>query len=159
MTTMHVELYDKQLLWKNFRGEKSRFNARGERTFSVLLEDPEEAEKLKNDGWNIKPLRPAEGETIVSWHLPVKVNYESKIPPKVVWISEGQNKKLMLSDQTVSILDFQTIRRADLRLNAYEWTVDGSSGIKAYLDTLYAVVEESGVDALYTDYDMAMSEE
>lgn len=139
------------LIFKNFRGEKGQFNEAGNRTFSIYLDDMDLIEDLQKDGWAVKFLRNEDGE-ITGGHLQVKLNYASRYPPRVHKVVESNRTPTALSEATVEMLDYLPIKSADVILNPYEWNVRGESGIKAYLDTMYAVIEENELDLKWANY-------
>ena len=57
--TNNIMIENARLIFKNFSGEESKFNRGGNKNFCVVL-DPEMAQDLADEGWNIKYLRPRE---------------------------------------------------------------------------------------------------
>ncbi len=133
------------VIFKNFRGEKGTYNEEGVRTFSVVIEDLEQATDLIIQGWALKPLKNEDGE-VEAYHLPVKVNYASRQPPRIYKISMVNNAQLPLDDKTIDMLDYLPIDYVDLIVNPYSWEVRGETGIKAYCQTMYVVIEENALD-------------
>ena len=136
-----------RLLFRNFDGKPGRYNKKGERSFSAGI-DPETAEQLRADGWNVKVREPRDPDDDPLYYLPVKVNFEN-IPPKVVVVTS--KKQRYLSEDLVGMLDWAEIEKADVVLNAYDWSVDGNHGRTAYLKTLYATIFEDELSEDYAD--------
>ena len=64
-----------RILYRNFKGEESAYNRKGDRNFCVIIDDPEFAKKLIKDGWNIKYTNPKEDSDYEPVpYLPVRVN-------------------------------------------------------------------------------------
>jgi hypothetical protein len=136
-----------QIIFKNFAGEKSQFNKAGDRNFSVLIEDEALAMALQDQGWNIRELRSRDDEP-PNHHLPVKVEFEGGFPPRVVAIKSAG--RLSLDSGTIAMLDYMPVLEADVVINPYNWDVNGVQGVKAYLRTMYAVIDEDEFDVKYS---------
>lgn len=144
--TLMIE--DAQIIFRNFSGAKGQFNAEGDRNFCVIL-DPDVAAQLKEDGWNVKYLKPREEGDKEQPILRVKVNYKG-VPPKIVLITSSG--KSVIGEDEVGLLDSAEIKTVDLTISPYEWTIEGrGSGISAYLKTMYATIEEDEFEKKYMD--------
>lgn len=126
--------------FRNFSGNKGIYNKEGERSFVIFLDEPI-ANELKDEGWNIRFPKPNENidpeEDTRRPYLSVKVEF-GEFPPKIVLIANGQNS--WLDEESVNMLDTAEIQNVDIILNPYHWNVNGRSGIKAYLNTMYATI-------------------
>lgn len=142
-----VVLEDVQIIFRNFSGRAGMYNKEGDRSFAVKL-TPEWAEELTNRGWNVKYLRPQEDEEVGPAYVSVKINFNGPRPPKVFIVtSKGRTQ---LDESTIEMLDWADILQVDLILNPYQYTVNGRSGISAYLESIYVTIME---DALQQKYD------
>ena len=72
-------------------------------------------------------------------------------PPKIVCIPNLTRRKVFITEQTVDSLDYVEILNVDLTINPYVWEVNGNSGVKAYLSTMYVTIAEDPLDAKYED--------
>lgn len=145
-----LTLFDVQTIFKNFMGTEKPFNPAGNRNFSILI-DPASAEDMAKDGWNIKYMKPREGDDPndpLQAHLPVKVNFKGRPPTVVMVTSKG---KTPLTEDMVGALDYVIFKKADLTINPYRWDVSGKQGITAYCKTLYVTIEEDPLDLAYAD--------
>lgn len=140
-----------RLIFKNFAGEESKFNRRGNRNFCVILEH-DDAMNLMDAGWNIKELNSREDEEPL-YYLQTTVSFDN-IPPKVVLVS-GRTKTI-LDETTIESLDYAEIANVDLIIRPYHWEVNGKTGIKAYLKTMYVTVEVDEFAAKYEDMEEEM---
>jgi hypothetical protein len=143
-----TELFeDARIVFKNFKGAEGKYNQEGDRNFCLLL-DQDRAERLFAKGWNVKSLRAKEEGDLEQPYLQVSVQHKNK-PPKIsIVTSKG---KTYLEEEMCEILDWVDIARVDLILNPYEWSVNGKSGVKAYLKTLVAIIEEDYLELKYAD--------
>ena len=143
-----------QIIFRNFAGKEGQYNREGDRNFGVLL--PEDvATQMAEDGWNVKFLKPREedegDESPPQGWLPVSVNFDKGRPPRVVMItSRGRTN---LDGDTVEMLDWADIKNVDLIVRPYEWSVQGKTGIKAYLQSLYVTIEEDELEKKYAEMD------
>ena len=126
--------------FKNFSGLEGEFNKAGERSFAVFLDD-ELAEKLAADGWNVKYPKDrdfGDEEDTRQAYLIVEVAF-GRFPPKVVTITNDVIQTVY--EDKIHTLDSLKFDNVDMVLNPYHWTVNGKSGIKAYLKAIYLTVE------------------
>lgn len=145
----NISIDNAQIRFRNFTGEPTKFDkAGGKRTFSVIL-DPDMADKLRDDGWNVKSWEP-EGADEPIYHLPVEISY--KIYPPKVWMISG-NKKTMLQEDTISALQYAEFTKVQLIIRPYCWEVNGKSGIKAYVKAMYVSIEEDEFEKEYRNFE------
>lgn len=140
-----------KIIFRNFAGLSGPYNDRGDRTFSVLIDDVDLADDLKSLGWAVKPLKFDPGEE-PAWHLPVKVNLDSNYPPQIIKVSPSTKRKVNLFGNTVETLDILDIEYVDVVLNPYLWTINDKRGVKAYLRSMYVMITESVLDLKWADY-------
>lgn len=123
---------------KNFSGNTSMYNPTGRRCFTVIL-DQETAERVMEEGWNVKAKEGREEGDPMRFYLDVNVKYE-KFPPAVYLITS--RSKTTLDEDTVGQLDGASITNCDLIITPYHWEFNGKTGIKAYLKSGYFTIEE-----------------
>lgn len=144
-----VLIEDAVIGFKNFAGKVGPYNKNGERDFVVFL-DPEVAEQLEKEEWNIKWPKPNDDippeEDTRKPYFNVKVEF-GDWPPKAVMIV-GETATLLDEDR-IAELDTAEIVNVDLEINPYHWQVNGKQGVKAYLKAIYATLDTSGFAAKY----------
>lgn len=149
--TSNFKKEDAIIIFKNFQGEKSKFNKEGDRNFGVLLSD-EEADVLAADGWNVKTLkpRPDDPEQYEQPWLPVKVKF-GQIPPIAQLITD--KGKYSLDEETIGQLDWTRFKSCDVIIRPYNYEAfnghDG--GVSAYLKAIYVVKDEDEFERKYAD--------
>lgn len=126
-----------RMIFKNFAGEESKFNRAGNRNFCVILDNDDDVQNLLELGWNIKVLTPRDEDEKPVHYLQVSVGF-GNIPPKITLIS-GRTRTALTED-TVETLDYAEVENVDLIIRPYNWEVNGKTGVKAYLKTMYVSV-------------------
>ena len=161
-------LKNAKIIYRNFVGEKKRFNKLGDRNFHVVIEDEKLADLLMKDGWNLKPFKPRldDEEAMPGYHMEVAINFESSQPPKIIMITEIEvnddsvecgtkivRKGVILSEETAGLLDSAHILKTDIEIRPYNWGPDdsGRTGVKAYLKTLWVTIKADPFAEEYSD--------
>ena len=148
-----IKIQHAKIKYRNFRGVEQDYNPEGRRIFTLVIGDKEMAQRIKDDGWNLRYKEnkydpDAEPEA----QLKVRVNYEGKYPPTVKMRTETSDF-VELTKETVGQLDTAEIVNIDLEVVPSRWERrDGSSGITAYLKKMEVVIEEDNISTGYGDY-------
>jgi len=143
----NILMEDARIIFRNFAGKEGKYNREGDRNFCVLL-DPDLAEALDRDGWNVKALRGREEGDPDQPYLQVSVGFKNR-PPKVVMVTS--RGRTTLGEDEIELLDWVDIRTVDLIIRPYNWDVSGKTGIKAYLKSIFITIDEDELDLKYAD--------
>ena len=150
----HLQIDDARIAFRNFRGLEKEYNRAGERNFSWVIEDPDYAEYLKEQGWNVRIKPPREEGDAPYCHLPVKVKMTGST--LVVLVRSGM-PNLELNEESVGCLDLMDIERIDMDIRPYNWVVNEGKasekrGRAAYLQTMYVVQSVNRFKERYENY-------
>lgn len=152
-TDGQLMIEDAKIVFRNFAGKEGMYNAEGDRNFCVLLDD-DLAQKLVADGWNVKTLRAREEGDEPQPYIQISVKYRGRNgntvrPPSIVMVtSKGRTP---LSEDECEILDWVDIQNVDLIVRSFQWAVNGKTGIKAYLKSIYITIQEDALQLKYAD--------
>lgn len=149
-----------KIRWRNFAGRQERFNAEGDRNFTIFL-TPHDSERLTEIGLNVKTLPPKEEGQDPLDFLKVKVNFRGR-PPRLVLVTH--RGRTQLDQDTAGLLDTAEIKRietpdgrieemVDLILSPYWWENEqaGTGGIAVSVKSLYMTIVEDELEMMYGD--------
>jgi len=137
---------DAPIIFRNFAGKEGQYNREGDRNFAIILA-PDVAIAMLADGWNVRYLEPREEGDDPTPYISVSVNFKNR-PPRVVLLTA--TSRTQLDEDSVEVLDWADIKTADLIARAYDWVVNGKTGTKAYLQSLFVTIEEDLLEQKYS---------
>lgn len=143
-----LQINDARIIYRNLRGEGSKFNREGDRNFAVVIPNQELADELIDRGWNVKIKEPRDEGEEPFRYLPVKVKFNDR-GPQVYLVSGTAHREL--SEDMVSIVDEIDICSVNLDVRPYDWEVNGKTGRTAYLQSMEVIQEIDRFAARYAE--------
>lgn len=134
-----------ELVFLNFAGKEGPYNKKGDRNFSVILTQ-ELAATLMADGWNVKFLQPRDEGDTETPYIQVAVRFDIR-PPRVVMLTSST--RTQLGESQVEVLDYAEIEKVDFIASGYDWELNGKSGTKAYLQSMFVTIREDPLEIKY----------
>lgn len=128
-----LQIDDARIIFRNFEGRGDKYNREGDRNFAVVIPDQDVAERMVEDGWNVKIRPPREEGDDPFMYLPVKVKFNDRGPNVYLVTGKRQNK---LDEEAVGLLDNVDIESVDMDVRPYDWEVNGKTGRTAYLQSI-----------------------
>ena len=154
MVRKQLNLEGAQIGFRNFEGREGQYNRAGDRSFVVFLNE-ELANELEKEGWNVKWPKASDRDPEEDTRQPyiqIAARYDN-VPPKVYLISKSQKNEEpninLLNESEIGMLDWSEFQQIDLVIRPYEYTVNGKSGVKAYLKTGYFTLSDDGFSSKY----------
>lgn len=138
---------DARIMFRNFAGLEGQYNRQGDRNFCVML-DEGLARTMAADGWNIKTLKSRDADEDDQPYIQVAVSFKNRPPTIMMITSKGRTP---IPEDMCEVIDWIDIKTVDLIVSPYAWSVNGKNGIKAYLKSLYVVVNEDYLALKYAN--------
>lgn len=142
------------IIFRNFAGRPTKFVPDGgKRTFTVLFDDAELAQRMIDDGWSVR-FRGEEPDIPGRPSLTVKVNFESHNPP----IIEQNTTRgcTRLDAESVCALDFDEIVSAKMRIRGWEYE---PGKLSAYLVRMEVDIQDDYTDSYGHSYNDAVEDD
>lgn len=137
-----------EIFMVNFAGRVTDNNPKGHRQFAWKIPTPEMAEAMKEEGWAVWYTKESEryGEPApcitveMRWHNTKELEH---LNPKIYRCTRKHPTGVLLTEDLVPDLERDEIQDIVLWINPSHWTVNGKSGIKAYVDSMWVKVEDN----------------
>lgn len=146
----------------NFSGDPKRDRfGNDQRKANLVIPDIDLARRLIDEGYNVRLTKPREGEEegfIPRYFVSVKLNYDSKWPPKVYLVTE-ENGGVLLDAESVCCIDNIWVESVNAVLNPYE----GPNGKSLYVKSMeiFQKVDDDPITSKYArrHYEVEADEE
>ena len=133
-----LQIDDARIIYRNFRGEASKYNREGDRNFALVIPNEEIADALTKEGWNVKVKPPRDEDDQPFMFLPIKIKFNDRGPSVYLVTGDRHNK---LDEESIGLLDDIDIASASMDVRPYDWEVNGKTGRAAYLQSLEVIQE------------------
>lgn len=143
-----LQIDNARIIYKNFRGEGSKYNREGDRNFAVVIPEQEMVDRMIDEGWNVKIKPPRDEEEEPFMYLPVKIKFNDRGPN--VYLVSGRHKH-KLDEESIECIDNIDILNVDLDIRPYDWEVNGKTGRTAYLQSMEVTQEVDRFAERYSD--------
>lgn len=148
-----LQIDEARIVFRNFKGEASKYNRAGERNFALVIPDEEMADALVNEGWNVKIKPPKEEGDAPFMFLPVKVKFNDRGPQVYLRTGDAANK---LDEESVALLDDVDIVSVNMDIRPYDWVIqegtkDEKRGRTAYLQSIEVIQDIDRFAAKYAE--------
>ena len=144
-------LRNSNIIYRNFAGEKTQFNTNGSRKFTIKIDSADAAQKLKDQGWNVKIKPPKNEDDDPSYTLEVKVRLDLDwVRPKIAMFT--RDRRVTVDENNIAMFDKAEFETVDIVLRQYAWkNMAGASGISAQLSEMYARIQEGVLEAKWAE--------
>ncbi len=139
--------------FKNFSGTaRPPYTPAGKRSFHVVL-SPSVAEKLRNDGWNVKTLTSRDEDEEDLFYIKVSIGFSAGSEPPFV-VLKTDKKTVKLNEKTIGQLDSAEIKQANIVIRPYDlskYSLSGPTRVTGYLKSMEVTIEEDDIQSRYGD--------
>lgn len=143
-----LQIEDARIIFRNFRGEGSKYNREGDRNFAVVIPNDDIKDILVEAGWPVKIKPPREDGEEPFMYMPVKVKFNNRGP--AAYINSG-GSVTKLNEDTIDMLDEIDIASVNMDIRPYDWEVNGTTGRSAYLQAIDVIQNIDRFGAKYVE--------
>lgn len=153
-TGKRLKLDGVQIRKRNFRGERVKYNDRGNRTCLLIL-DRDQAEKsgfksvtdfvdyLRSENWKVGVFPVREGEDEPDAFMQVNAIYNEYEHPNIYL--KNAKGSVLLDENSVGEIDYADIANVDCILYLNYWKYDGSEGFNNRIKSMEVTILEDEI--------------
>lgn len=144
-------LTNRHIIYRNFSGKPSQYNKNGDRKFTIVIDDPENAQRVASYGWNVKakPSKNDGEEPFCTLEVKVRLDLEWA-RPKIKQFT--RNASIWITEDNIGNFDDVEFERVDIVLRQYAWkNMKGEAGVSAQLGEMYAKIAEGVLEAKWAE--------
>ena len=144
-------LTNRHIIYRNFSGKTSQYNKNGDLKFTMVIPDPSDAQKLANDGWNVKIKPPKNDGDEPFCTLDIRVRLDLNwAKPKIKQFT--RHGSVWITEENIGNFDDAEFETVDLVLRQYAWeNPRGERGISAQLSEMYVKIAEGELEAKWAE--------
>ena len=146
-------LQNRNIIWRNFAGNKGDYNKNGDRKFTIVIDDPENAKKLADHGWNIKTRLPKNSNDPddAFYTLEVRIRFDLQFLRTDI-TQYTRAGKVRVNPDNIGNFDFAEFDRADIVLRPYIYQKNGGgTGIAAQVEEMNVKIHEGVLEAKWAE--------
>ena len=144
-------LSNRNIIFRNFSGRPSQYNKNGDLKFTLVINEPETAQKLASHGWNVKckPPKNEGDEPFCTLDVKIRLDLEWARPKIKMFTRTGS---VWINEDNIKLFDDAEFETVDLVLRQYAWKNGrGESGVSAQLSEMYARIAEGVLEAKWAE--------
>lgn len=146
-----LNLTNRNIIYRNFSGKPGQYNKNGDRKFTVVIDDPEIAQRVASYGWNVKA-KPSKNDGEEPFcTLEVRVRFDLEwLKPKIKQFT--RNNSVWVTEENIGNFDYVEFEKVDLVLRPYAWKKpNGDAGISAQLSEMGAWIAQGVLEELWAE--------
>lgn len=145
-------LSNSNIIFRNFSGRAGTYNKEGEQKFTLVINSPEDAQRIASYGWNVKIRPPRNDGDEPFCTLEVRIRWDiPRFRPKAVKMFT-RNGSVRIDETSIKNFDNVEFETVDLVLRPHLWSrPGGQSGISAQLVEMYARIQEGVLESKWAE--------
>ena len=147
----NVEIDNAEFMFRpNFEGRQEKFNALGNKNFTIKLHNEDLIARMQEEGWTVKFTKPTEDFPNPEPYIKINVSYKMKAPK--IHLVRGTQIICDLDEEMIRDIDYAKVTHMDMVITPSSYTQDDGETwqVSAYLDELWIEFEQSRFSGKYS---------